>query len=57
MPTRLPVPAWLRWGLLCLLAALTGCASTKFTVDDGRPVNEQLLADLQRYGQIGRAHV
>ncbi len=55
MPTRPPAPAWLRWGLFCLLAALTGCASTKFTVDDGRPVNEQLLADLQRYGRVERA--
>ncbi len=39
--------------LLLLLAALllTGCASgPKFTVDDGRPVNETLLAGMRAYG-------
>jgi len=37
--------------LMCLLALLTGCASgPKFTVDDGRKVNEELLAGMRAYG-------
>lgn len=37
--------------LTALLALLTGCASgPKFTVDDGRPVNEELLAGIKAYG-------
>ncbi|HEY9106734.1 MAG TPA: hypothetical protein VIN58_08630 [Roseateles sp.] len=37
--------------LMCLLALLTGCASgPKFTVDDGRKVNEELLAGMKAYG-------
>lgn len=37
--------------LLLLTALLTGCASApKFTVDDGRPVNEKLLAGIRAYG-------
>ena len=37
--------------LLALLALLTGCASgPKFTVDDGRKVNEDLLAGMRAYG-------
>lgn len=37
--------------LLCLLALLTGCASgPKFTVDDGRKVNEDLLTGMRAYG-------
>lgn len=44
--TRLPLLA-----LLALLALLTGCASgPKFTVDDGRPVDETLLAGMRAYG-------
>jgi hypothetical protein len=37
--------------LIVLLALLTGCASgPKFTVDDGRKVNEELLAGMKAYG-------
>lgn len=37
--------------LLALLALLTGCASgPKFTVDDGRQVDETLLAGMRAYG-------
>lgn len=37
--------------LIACLALLTGCASgPKFTVDDGRPVNETLLAGMRAYG-------
>lgn len=37
--------------LLYLLALLTGCASgPKFTVDDGRKVNEDLLTGMRAYG-------
>jgi hypothetical protein len=37
--------------LLALLALLTGCASgPKFTVDDGRKVDEALLAGMRAYG-------
>jgi hypothetical protein len=37
--------------LLALLALLTGCASgPKFTVDDGRKVDEDLLAGMRAYG-------
>ena len=36
---------------LFLLALLTGCAAApKFTVDDGRPVDETLLAGMRAYG-------
>jgi hypothetical protein len=30
---------------------LAGCGTVKYTVDDGRPVNEELLARLRSYGQ------
>lgn len=44
--TRLPLLV-----LLTLLALLTGCASgPKFTVDDGRKVDENLLAGMRAYG-------
>ena len=44
--TRLPLLA-----LILLLSLLTGCASgPKFTVDDGRKVNEELLAGMRAYG-------
>lgn len=37
--------------LLALLVLLSGCASgPKFTVDDGRPVDETLLAGMRAYG-------
>ncbi|MCE4553858.1 hypothetical protein [Pelomonas cellulosilytica] len=37
--------------LIVLLALLTGCAAgPKFTVDDGRAVNEELLAGMRAYG-------
>ncbi len=37
--------------LLLITLLLAGCASgPKFTVDDGRPVNEQLLAGMRAYG-------
>lgn len=40
-----------RSGLACLLAlALVGCAAPKYTVDDGRPVNPELLANIRTYG-------
>lgn len=34
---------------------LVGCAAPKYTVDDGRKVNEVLLGDIQRYGRVERA--
>ncbi|CAM4200340.1 hypothetical protein [Roseateles saccharophilus] len=44
--TRLLLPA-----LLALLTLLAGCASgPRFTVDDGRPVNEPLLGGMRAYG-------
>ena len=47
---RLPVPLSLAV-LFTLLALLTGCASgPKFTVDDGRKVDETLLAGMKAYG-------
>lgn len=33
------------------ISLLGGCAAPKFTVDDGRPVNPELLANIQAYGQ------
>ncbi len=40
-----------------VLAALWlgGCAAPKYTVDDGRPVNEELLAQIRTYGRTERA--
>ena len=37
--------------LLASALLLGGCAAPKFTVDDGRPVNPQLLANIGLYGQ------
>lgn len=37
--------------LLAAALLLGGCAAPKFTVDDGRPVNPQLLANIGLYGQ------
>jgi len=51
---------WLRrrlWsgGLLLLALGLTGCASTSLTRDDGRAVDETLLAKIRDYGAGERA--
>lgn len=35
--------------------ALAGCAAPKFTTDDGRPVNPELLDNIRTYGQGERA--
>ncbi|MGI9132821.1 MAG: hypothetical protein ACR2I0_02590, partial [Rhodoferax sp.] len=35
---------------LITLAVLAGCAAPKYTVDDGRKVNEELLAQIRTYG-------
>lgn len=46
--------AWRGWLALLLVAwlgPLAGCATTEFTRDDGRPVNETLLADMRRHGE------
>lgn len=40
-------------GIATLL--LTGCAAPKYTVDDGRPVNPELLAHIQSFGLGERA--
>ena len=44
---------WLRRGLLLgLVALLSACATApRFTVDDGRKVNEELLAQIRHYGE------
>ena len=46
---------WRRWLALAMLAAvaavLGGCASHKYTVDDGRKVNELLLGQIRAYGE------
>jgi hypothetical protein len=36
----------------CLLGLLSACSTPKYTVDDGRPVNEQLLANIRSYGKV-----
>ena len=41
---------WRLWALVLLLAVLSGCSTTKYTVDDGRPVNEALLGQIRSYG-------
>ena len=41
----------MRWIILIFFAnLLVGCAGTKYTVDDGRKVNEELLANIRAYG-------
>ncbi len=41
----------MRWiTLLISIALLAGCAAPKYTVDDGRKVNEELLANIRAYG-------
>lgn len=37
--------------VLSLLALLSACAGPKYTVDDGRKVNEELLGHIRTYGQ------
>lgn len=45
---RRSLPSWTL--ALGLLLALGGCGTVKYTVDDGRPVNEKLLAQLRQWG-------
>jgi hypothetical protein len=49
--------AGLSGSLPCLLLALAlaGCAGPKYTVDDGRKVDETLLANIQRYARNERS--
>lgn len=35
---------------LMIIGMLTACAGTKYTVDDGRKVNEELLGNINKYG-------
>jgi hypothetical protein len=44
-------PALLGWLLLLTALLLAGCASNQYTVDDGRKVDEKLLANLRTFGQ------
>ncbi len=37
------------------LALLAGCASTRLTVDDGRPLNAALVREMQAYGEAAAA--
>jgi hypothetical protein len=36
--------------LLIAAAVLTGCSAPKYTIDDGRQVNEELLKNIRTYG-------
>ena len=49
------VLGWPRLAAWCLgwalLTALTGCAAPKYTLDDGRSVNEALLSQIRAYGE------
>lgn len=38
-----------------ILAMMAGCASTRLTVDDGRPLNADLVRDMQAYGEAAAA--
>jgi hypothetical protein len=40
---------------LIAIGLLTACAGPKFTVDDGRPVNEELLGHIRSYGSGEKA--
>ncbi len=53
----LPSVAWRALGGLACVASLflTGCAAPKYTVDDGRPVNPELLANIKTFGEGERA--
>jgi hypothetical protein len=47
---------WLRWVLLCWIGSLmTGCAGTGPVADDGRAIDDNLLASYRLYGQGERA--
>lgn len=46
---------WMGLLALAAMSLLQGCAGPKYTVDDGRPVNEQLLLNLRTYGEGERA--
>lgn len=50
-PARTPSRRWLPLVAAAAAALLAGCAGPKYTVDDGRPVNPQLLDNLRVYGQ------
>lgn len=50
-PVRTPSRRWLPLVAAAAAALLAGCAGPKYTVDDGRPVNPQLLDNLRVYGQ------
>jgi hypothetical protein len=39
----------------CLLVCLAGCATNKLTVDDGRPLNSQLVSSMQDFGEAAVA--
>jgi len=57
MPLRLPCPMP-RWRSLlgpALAALLAACAAPKYTVDDGRQVNEELLGQIRAYGSGERS--
>ncbi len=46
-----PSRRWLPLVAAVAAALLAGCAGPQYTVDDGRPVNPQLLDNLRVYGQ------
>jgi hypothetical protein len=48
-PSRLRAPV-LAAAITLLLALLAGCAGPKYTVDDGRAVDEALLANIRAFG-------
>jgi hypothetical protein len=39
----------------CFLVFLAGCAANKLTVDDGRPLNSQLVSNMQDFGEAAVA--
>lgn len=50
-PGALSKIMWQRSALALVAAGLVGCSSVKYTVDDGRPVNETLLGNIRLLGQ------
>jgi len=50
--SRPPSSRWHRVGALIAALVLGGCASTDYTVDDGRTVNETLVQNIRRYGRM-----
>lgn len=40
---------------MALVTVLVGCAAPRYTVDDGRPVNQELLRKIEQYGMGERA--